>query len=158
MRIGALVVAVVALAVGASLAIAAPPAGKGKQAKGETVDEVDGATKGKQSRTGEGCRPRVTVVLKGTLVGTPGETATELTLTVNGGNAHGKALLAGSLTQLTVKLDDMTNVRRNGAKTVASLAAGDRVLVQARVCKADLKAAIAPTLTAARVVAHPPSA
>ncbi len=158
MRIGALIAAVVALAMGASLAIAAPPAGKGKQAKTETVEEVDGGTKGKKPRTGEGCRPRVTIILKGALVGTPGETATELTLTVTGGNAHGKALLAGSLTQLTVKLDDLTKVRRNGAKTIASLAAGDRVLVQARACKADLKAETAPTLTAARVVAHPPSA
>jgi hypothetical protein len=157
MRIQALVLVVVALGVSASLAIAAPPAGKGKgkQTQSAATGETDGPAKGKKPVTGEGCRPRVTAVVKGALVGTPGDAATELTLAVEGANAHGKTLLAGGLAQLSFKLDEKTKVRRNGAKTVGSLADGDRVLVQARVCKADLKATTAPTLTAVRVVAHP---
>jgi hypothetical protein len=142
--------------VSASLAVAAPPAGKGKPTKSEATEEVGGPSKGKKPPTGEGCRPRVTVVVKGALAGTPTNEA--LTVAVKGANAHGKALLGGGLTQLTFQLDEKTKVRRDGAKTLESLLDGDRVLVQARVCKADLKAATAPTLTAVRVVAHPATA
>jgi hypothetical protein len=46
-------------------------------------------------------------------------------------------------------------VRRQGKKTLGDLAAGDRELVQARVCKADLAASATPQLTATRVIAHP---
>ncbi len=42
-------------------------------------------------------------------------------------------------------------------KLLTDLAVGDRLLVQARVCKADLGAeGTPPALTAVRVVAHPP--
>ena len=45
------------------------------------------------------------------------------------------------------------------ADLVADLKAGDRVLVQARVCKADLKDPTAkPTLTASKVIGHPAKA
>jgi hypothetical protein len=50
-------------------------------------------------------------------------------------------------------------VRGNGAKEADDLAVTDRVLVQARVCKAELLAVgPLPVLTAVRVVAHPASA
>ena len=60
-------------------------------------------------------------------------------------------------------LNDKTKVRGGGMKTVADLVAelkaGDRVLVQAKVCKADLKDPTAkPPLTARMVVGHPAKA
>ena len=57
---------------------------------------------------------------------------------------------------LTLTVTDETKVRRNGKTT--GLVATDRVLVQARVCKADLANEATPTLTAVRVVAHPAKA
>ncbi len=45
--------------------------------------------------------------------------------------------------------------RGTNSKTLADLLAGDRVLVQAKVCKADLAQGATPPLTAKRVVAHP---
>jgi hypothetical protein len=153
-RIGALGLAIVALGVSASLAVAAPPAGKGKPtATAESSEETAGATKGKKPvRTGEGCRPRVTVVLKGSLVEKAAET---LKLDVKQANAHGRSFVGAGL---VVALDAKTTFRRNGAKEADALVTGDRLLVQARVCKADLTAESAPALTAVRVVAHPPTA
>lgn len=152
-RIGALGLAIVALGVSASLAIAAPPAGKGKPTSTAGGTEAVEATKGKQPpRTGEGCKPRVTVVLKGSLVE---KAAGTLKLDVTQANAHGKPFVG---TGLVVALDARTTFRRNGAKLADALVAGDRLLVQARICKADLTAATAPALTAVRVVAHPPKA
>ena len=54
--------------------------------------------------------------------------------------------------------DADTKVRRQGKKTLADLVVGDRVLVQAKVCKADLAEGGMPALTAVRVVAHPAKA
>jgi hypothetical protein len=52
----------------------------------------------------------------------------------------------------------MTKVRRQGKAAITELVVGDRVLVQARVCKADLAEGAMPPLTAVRVVAHPAKA
>ena len=46
-----------------------------------------------------------------------------------------------------------TKVRRQGLKTVGDLKPEDRVLVQARVCKEDLKDDLTPALTASKVIA-----
>lgn len=130
--------AVAGLAV--SSAVAAPPEGKGKP------------------RTGEGCKPKVAVVLKGTLVSA---STNSLSMNVTGANRWGRAYKnAGNA---TVMLDTKTKVRGGGMKTiddlVADLETGDRVGVQARVCKDDLKDPNAkPQLTAAKVVGHPAKA
>ena len=130
--------AVAGLAV--SSAVAAPPEGKGKP------------------RTGEGCKPQITVVLKGTLVSA---STTALSMNVTGANRWGRAYkTAGSA---SVKLDTKTKVRGGGMKSVtdlvADLKAGDRVLVQARVCQDDLKDPTAkPDLTATKVIGHPAKA
>ena len=117
-----------------SAAVAAPPPGKGKP-----------------PATGEGCKPRVTVVLKGLLTGAP------LSVDVTGANRWGRAYVAGSTwTSVTTNAD--TKVRRQGKKTLADLVVGDRVLVQAKVCKAALADEATPPLTAVRVVAHPAKA
>ena len=69
-------------------------------------------------------------------------------------NRHGRAY--ATATQPTaVFVDEDTKVRRRGKKTLGDLVAGDRVLVQAKVCKADLAQGATPPLTAKRVVAHP---
>jgi hypothetical protein len=128
--------AVAGLAV--SSAVAAPPEGKGKP------------------RTGEGCKPKVAVVLKGTLASAP--SLTSLSVNVTGGNRWGRAYKNAAT---PVTLDTKTKVRGGGMKTTADLVAklttGDRVVVQARVCKDELKDPVTtkPVLTATKVVGHP---
>jgi hypothetical protein len=122
-----------------STAVAAPP-----------------AEKGKPKPTGEGCKPKVTVVLKGTFVSA---SASSLSMNVTRTNRWGRAYNTPGPKSVT--LDEKTKVRGNGMKSVADLAKlteGDRVLVQARVCKADLKEGATPDLTAVRVVGHPAKA
>ena len=129
--------AVAGLAV--SSAVAAPPEGKGKP------------------RTGEGCKPKVAVVLKGTL--TSASTGS-LGMNVTGANRWGRAWKTAGTA--TVTLDTKTKVRGGGMKSVADLVAdlkaGDRVNVQARVCKDDLKNDAKPALTASKVIGHPAKA
>ena len=129
--------AVAGLAV--SSAVAAPPEGKGKPS------------------TGEGCKPRITVVLKGTLVSA---SASLLSMNVTGANRLGRAYKDAGTAGVT--LDPKTKVRGNGMKSVvdllAELKAGDRVLVQARVCKEDLKDDKLAPLTASKVIGHPAKA
>jgi hypothetical protein len=124
--------AVAGLAV--SSAVAAPPEGKGKP------------------KTGEGCKPKVTVVLKGTLTGAP------LSVDVTSSNRWGRAYVAGTASTSIAVDPNTTKVRRQGKALITELVVGDRVLVQARVCKADLKDNAMPPLTASRVVAHPAKA
>lgn len=122
-----------------SSAVAAPPDGKGKP------------------RTGEGCKPQISVVLKGTLASAP--STTSLSVNVTGTNRWGRAYKPTA----NVTLDTKTKVRGGGMKSVtdlvADLKAGDRVLVQARLCKDALKDPTAkPQLTATKVVGHPAKA
>jgi hypothetical protein len=128
--------AVAGLAV--SSAVAAPPEGKGKP------------------RAGEGCKPKVTVVLKGTL---KSASASSLSVEVKKGNRWGRAYVKAAQ-PLPIAVNPDTKVRRQGKKTLADLKPEDRVLVQARVCKADLKddSATPPALTASKVIAHPAQA
>jgi hypothetical protein len=53
---------------------------------------------------------------------------------------------------------DTTKVRRQGKKTLEALLDGDRVLVHARGCKADLAESAKPPLTAPKVIAQPAEA
>ena len=136
MKIKLLLVTVAAALLGVSAAVAAPPPGKGKPLS-----------------SGPTCKPKVTVVLKGTL---NSASSGSLSMKVNRANHWGRAWAkAGSA---SVTLDQNTKVRGNGMKSVADLArlkSGDWVLVQARVCKADLADSAMPALTAVRVVGHP---
>ena len=82
-----------------------------------------------------------------------------LNITVVGANHWGKAWKTAGSASVTLTPD--TKVRGNGMKTVADLSKmtnGDRVLVQARACKADLKGTVPVALTAVRVVGHPAAA
>jgi hypothetical protein len=141
MKLRLLLVGLVAVVLSASSALAAPPADKGKK-----------------PTQGEGCKPKITVVLKGTLVSA---SMTSLSMNVTGANRWGRAYKTAGTASAT--LDDKTKVRGGGMKSVtdllADLNAGDRVLVQARVCKADLKDPTAkPLLTARMVIGHPAKA
>jgi len=136
MKAKILLVGLVSALVAVSSAVAVPPPGKGKPAP-----------------TGDGCKPKVTVVLKGTLASA---SATTLSVTVTRGNRWARAYVSAGTASVAV--DATTKVRRQGKKTLADLVTGDRVLVQARVCKADLAEAATPALTAVRVVAHPAKA
>jgi hypothetical protein len=136
-KLKSILVALVVAGLGVSAAVAAPPPGKGKP-----------------PATGEGCKPKVTVVLKGTLAATPGPSAMSLSVNVAKANRHGRAYVAAAQ-PTSVLVDEDTKVRREGKKTVGDLLSGDRVVVRARTCKADLAAQATPALTAARVVAHP---
>jgi len=132
-KVRSLLVGLAVVAVTTSAAVAAPPAGKGKPT------------------TGEGCKPKVTVVLKGTL------TAAPLSVDVTRANRWGRAYVEGAAST-SVAVDADTKVRRKGKALIGELVVGDRVLVQARVCKADLAEGAMPALTAVRVVAHPAKA
>ena len=139
MKIKLLLAALAVAGLAVSSAVAAPPEGKGKP------------------RTGEGCKPKITVVLKGTFVSA---STTSFGMNVTGANRWGRAYNPSTA---NVTLDTKTKVRGGGMKTVADLVAdmkvGDRVLVQARVCKDDLKDPNAkPQLTASKVVGHPAKA
>ncbi len=114
-----------------SSAVAAPPEGKGKP-----------------DTTGPNCKPKVMVVLKGKLTGAP------LSVDVTSANRWGRAYVEGTgSTDVTV--NPATKVRRQGKAEIGDLDVGDRVLVQAKVCKADLKDNAKPSLTASKVIAHP---
>ena len=93
--------------------------------------------KGKPPSSGVGCKPQVTVVVKGTAADDGGST---LSLTVSGGNHWAKLLFANNTTtKTTVTTSQTTKVSvagKSGALT--SIKKDDRVLVQYRVCKGDL--------------------
>jgi hypothetical protein len=133
MKIKLILTGLVVAGLAVSSAVAAPPEGKGKP------------------KTGEGCKPKVAVVLKGTLTSA---SATALGVDVTRGNRWGRAYVEGTGVT-SVAVNASTKVRRQGKKTVADLVVGDRVLVQARVCKADLAESAKPDLTASKVIAHP---
>jgi hypothetical protein len=156
MKMKLLLVALLAVSVGMSAAVAAPPPGKGKPPAAPNAQNKPPKAptgKGKPKATGEGCKPKVTVVLKGTLAATPGESPSALSVMVSHANRHGWAYVGPTPTSVLV--DEDTKVRREGKKALGDLLMNDRVLVQARACKADLAEGETPALTATRVVAHP---
>jgi hypothetical protein len=134
--ITALLTTLVVVSLAASATVAAPPPGKGKP-----------------PTTGAGCKPKVTVVLKGALTSV---STTVLGVNVKQANRQGRAYVTAAQ-PTTVLVNTDTKVRRQGKKALADLLVGDRVVVQARVCKKDLANGATPALTAVRVVAHPPA-
>ena len=114
-------------------------------------------SKGKPPPAGPGCKPQVTVILKGKLTSDPAEGATSFTMDVAGTNMHGKSLKGLGV---TISVDAKTKVRRQGAKKVEALASGDRANVQLRRCKADLPltADTVDDVPASRVTAQAPKA
>ena len=149
MRLKAFFVAALVALLSVSVAVASPPPGKGKP---ETTPPTG---TGKPQSTGENCKAKVTVVLKGTFKSLSSNT---LSMTTTGGNRWAREWVA--LDTAPVKVDpSTTKVRidqRNGTKALTDLAEGDWLLVQARVCKDSLvpPPTVLPELTATRIVAH----
>ena len=135
MKLKALVVAGALALLGASVAIAAPPAGKGKP-----------------PTTGAGCKPMISVILRGTLAADAGSAPTALSVNVTGGNHF--AAVWKNKQGVSVALGASTKVNRQGDTNAADLKSGDRVNIHARSCKADLANSATPALTATRVTAH----
>lgn len=162
MRGKILLTAALAAMVCVSVALAAPPAGKGKPANPGSNSGTNGsAGKGKpagkgKATTGVGCKPAVAVILKGTLATAPGA-GTSFTMAATSGNKFGQPYVAGAQ-PVTVLITPATKIRREGLKLATDLVVGDRVLVQSRVCKADLANGAVPPLTALKVIAHPVAA
>ena len=118
-----------------SAAVAAPPAGKGKPAP-----------------TGVACKPKISVILKGTL--TANSAPASVALTVTGGNRFARAYRAGAQPVIVLLTAD-TKIVRGDSRDAADLTVGDRVNVRATACKADLALVAIPALTAVRMVARP---
>jgi hypothetical protein len=114
----------------------------------------------KKPPTGPGCKPAVSVILRGTLMSDPEFVgAGFFMLNTTGGNKAGKVFVGGVPELITVGAD--TKVRRqNAPKLIASLELGDRAVVHLRACKATLPldAAELTALTALRVNAKAPAA
>lgn len=137
-----------------SVAIAAP-AEKGHGKNGTTTSTVastDGTTgttttvesKGKaKGKANQACKPRRSVVLRGTFVAAGGG---GFAMQVTGGNRLGKKLADK---QVTVLVDEKTKFRRRGKAALADFVAGDWLNVQGRACRLDEQAM---TLLARRVV------
>lgn len=148
MKFRILVLALLTALVGASVAFAHDNAGNGKP-----------EAKPAKPTSGPNCRPRVKVVLKGTLANDPVADDTSFMLTVSKSNRHGRAYVLATQ-PVTVNVDVKTKVRRKApdsapTKTLDSLAMGDVVKLDAKACKADLKDGGTPDLTARHVKGHP---
>ena len=124
-------VGAVAAAIAVSSAVALPPANKGKP-----------------KTTGEGCKPRIAVILKGTLTGA----GSPLTVKVRARTTGARRMSAAPTSRSPSTR--RTKVRGQGMKQLRELKSGFRVLVQSRVCKADLANGPTPALTATKVIAH----
>ena len=140
MKVKALTLGTTLALLGASVAVAAPPAGKGKP-----------------PTTGAGCKPSVAVVLKGTLAGNGAVAPSSLSVTVSGGN-HFATAFKKAAQPFSIQITTSTKVSRQGDRNPADLKSGDKVNIRAKACKADLANGATPSLTASRVDAHPASA
>jgi hypothetical protein len=115
--------------------------------------------KGPPPKSGAGCKPKISVVLKGKLTTDPDAGATSFSMDVTGSNRHGKSLVTKpTATNVDIKLDPKTVIRRNGKKLVELLQKDDRAVVVIYRCKADLPLTdeTVDDVAAARVTAHPP--
>jgi hypothetical protein len=151
MKFRILVLALVTALLGASAAFAHDNPGKGKP-----------NTRPGKPTSGPNCRPRVMVVLRGTLANDPAAGDTSFQLNVTKANRHGRAYVSAPQ-PITVNVDAKTKFRRKAegsapTKTLESLAMNDMVKLQAKACKADLANGGTPDLTARHVKARPPAA
>ena len=120
-------------------------------ASSATADPGHGKGKGQPT-----CKP-APVMLAGTLVNEPATGDTSFQLQVKHANHLGR-LYAKAGNPVSVSVDTNTRYRKDGdSSTLDALAQNDRVLVLAKACRSDVKAAKAsnsalPTLTARAVL------
>jgi hypothetical protein len=155
MKFRIFVLALVTALLGASVAVANDNPNKGSRPETRPGKPAN-------PTTGPNCKPRVKVVLKGTLANDPATGDTSLDLNVTKANRHGRAYVTPGQA-ITITLDAKTKVRRKAhgskpTKTLDSLAMGDRVQLDSKACKADLKNGGTPQLTARHVTAKPAAA
>ena len=129
MKVRIALVAVLALGLTASLAVAAPA--KGPKGKTETTTTTT-AKKAKKA-----CRPNVSLILKGKLVAVAvADDQLSFTMDVNRTNRHARAYKGKTV---TVQVNAKTKIRLHGKRVLlGALTVGDvayRLDVQARVCK-----------------------
>ena len=107
---------------------------------------------GKSGTHGPSCRP-APVFLAGTLANDPATGDTSFMLTVKHANRLGRRYATAG-NPVTVNVDANTHYRKAGAaSTLDALAQGDRVLIAAKTCRADVRKALKthtalPNLTA----------
>ena len=127
MKVRIALVAVLALGLTASLAVAAPA--KGPKGKTETTTTTT-AKKAKKA-----CRPNVSLILKGKLVAVADDQLS-FTMDVNRTNRHARAYKGQTV---AVQVNAKTKIRLHGKRVLlGALTVGDvayRLDVQARVCK-----------------------
>lgn len=149
MKLKALLLALFTAGFAVSIAVAASPAGleRGKPETTTATTSTDGSAttsegkKGKdRAKEGKGhakrsdaCRPKRKLMLRGEFVAAG---AGGFAMTVSGGN-HGAKAWKGK--QATVLVDDKTRFKGK-KRSLAALAAGDRLAVQGYACKADAAA------------------
>ncbi len=115
--------------------------------------------KHKPPTTGPGCKPQVSVIVKGTVAVAPGTTATlpfSLQVNVTHANRFGQAYVKATQ-PVSVMVTDKTKLKLGklkGLDALRALQVKDRVRIQALACKADLANGATPALTAKHVVAH----
>jgi len=95
---------------------------------------VAAPAKGKPPTTPPTCKPQISVILKGTLAADAGAAPTALSINVTGGNKFAHAYKSGAQ-PVSVAVNSSTKVHRGTSTSWADLKSGDRVNVQARVCK-----------------------
>jgi len=123
-------------------------------ASGATADPGHG----KSGTHGPTCRP-APVFLAGTLANDPATGDTSFMLTVKHANRLGR-LYAKAGNPVTVNVDPKTHYRKAGAaSTLDAMAQNDRLLVLAKVCRADVRSALKskstlPDLTGRLVFDH----
>jgi len=156
MKLKALLLALFTAGFAVSIGVAASPAAleKGKPTTGagttSTGTTSSGTTstetsskqdRGKGSDRKAGCKPARKILLQGTYVA---PAAGGFAMAITGGNKPAKAWKGK---QATVLVDDHTRVH-GAKKSLATLAAGDRLHVQGHACKSD---AVAGTVLARKV-------
>jgi hypothetical protein len=114
---------------------------------------VGASAKGKPPTTGVGCKPNVTVILKGTLASDGAAAPFSLLVTVKHTNHAGRAY-KNATQPISILVTTDTKIHRGHSTSSADLKTGDRVNIRARACKADLANNATPTLTAVRITAH----
>ena len=106
-------------------------------ASGATADPGHG----KSGTHGPACRP-APVFLAGTLANDPAAGDTSFMLTVKHANRLGRRYESAG-NPVTVNVDANTHYRKAGAaSTLDALAQGDRVLIAAKTCRADVRNAL----------------
>ena len=121
-------VAVLVAGLAASLAVAAPAKTSKKPAGTSTTTTTTKTKKAKKPV----CRPRVSLILRGALVSVADDQLS-FTMDVKQTNRHAKAYKG---TTTTVQVNAKTKIRRLGKKVALNaLTIGDRLNVQARVCR-----------------------